>query len=245
MSKPMERPTGAVEEEKREKVGDPSPLSPPRQPGRRAGRETSHTQTKPDRRYRVAAMIEEAVDAAVERRFQRAKDIRWAKLEKQYGSLNELAERAGAISEEEGTGASAEQAAEVKEQDLLAEPEGDAPEYLAQPLAERVQALAKMPGLKENEDARAMLLRHARPEGIEEYAALLEDLLLLGGERPAQVPGDREKSIPASAVIPGGGDAPADLRQAYERRKRALRPGDINALTALKREFRQRGLDVF
>jgi hypothetical protein len=47
------------------------------------------------------------------------------------------------------------------------------------------------------------------------------------------------------AVIPGGSDAPSDLAEAYRRRKRQLRPGDINALTALKREFRQKGLDVF
>jgi hypothetical protein len=42
----------------------------------------------------------------------------------------------------------------------------------------------------------------------------------------------------ATAVAPGGTNAPSDLQQAYQRRKAQLRPGDINALTALKREFR-------
>ena len=114
---------------------------------------------------------------------------------------------------------------------------------LAQSLAERVQALGRMPGLKDNEDARAMLLRHAKPGGIEDYAVLLEDLLRLGGGGLVVDP--RTPSSPASVVISGGGSAPADLRQAYERRRRALRPGDIQGLTALKREFRQKGLDVF
>lgn len=49
----------------------------------------------------------------------------------------------------------------------------------------------------------------------------------------------------ASAVTPGGSAAPADLVQAYQRRKAMLRPGDVNALTALKREIRQKGLDAF
>ncbi len=50
---------------------------------------------------------------------------------------------------------------------------------------------------------------------------------------------------PATAVVPGGSSASSDLAQEYERRKQKLRPGDINALTALKREFRKKGLDLF
>jgi len=220
MNNPMERPTGAVEEQKIE--GDSPPLSPPG-----SGGQTSSGTHITETRLKVAEMIEQAVTEAVERRFQSAKDKRWAELEKQYGSLSELAEKLGEA-EEQAEG----------------EPQADQPEDLAQELAGRVQALAKLPGLKENEDVSALLLRHARPESIEGYTTLLEDLLRLGagGGMAAE---SRETSTPASAVIPGGSDAPADLQQAYQRRKRALRPGDINALTALKREFRQRGLDVF
>jgi len=234
MKQPMERPTGAVEEENQKNEGDPSPLSPPQH-----GQESSAGKTSA--RLRVAEMIEEAVADAVERRFQSAKDKRWSELEKQYGSLSELAEKLDGAGGE--MGASAEQAAEAEENKKLAEPDGDAPIDLSLSLAERVQALAKLPALKEDEDARAILLRHANPQGIEDYADLLEDLLRLGGG--AEPVDSVTPSTPASIVIPGGADAPADLRRAYERRKRALRPGDINALTALKREFRQRGLDVF
>lgn len=213
----------------------------PRQPERL----NSNGKPKKSAREMVEALVAEAVAEAVERRFQSAKDKRWDELEKQYGSLSELAERLG-----EGMGASAEhdaiafnETASAVEDDVLAVPEGDAPATPAGSLTERVQALAKLPGLRENEDARAMLLRHAKPGGIEDYAALLEDLLRLGGSALKLESG--RLSTPASMVIPGGGDAPADLRQAYERRRRALRPGDVQALMALKREFRQKGLDVF
>lgn len=194
--------------------------------GREAGEQVRDSGRERDQQTlqdeaRLAALVREEV----ERRFQSAKDKRWAELEKQYGSLSELAEKLGDAQPEE-------------------EPQSNKPTEITQDLAGRVQVLAKLPNLKENEDVRALLLRHARPENLEGYTALLEDLLRLstGGGVAEET---KNISTPASAVIPGGSDAPADLQQAYQRRKRALRPGDINAITALKREFRQRGLDVF
>ncbi|MCW5838959.1 MAG: hypothetical protein KIT29_03510 [Anaerolineales bacterium] len=48
------------------------------------------------------------------------------------------------------------------------------------------------------------------------------------------------------AIPPGGGGAPpADLPAEYRRRMAALRPGNLAAVVELKREFRQRGLEVY
>jgi hypothetical protein len=48
------------------------------------------------------------------------------------------------------------------------------------------------------------------------------------------------------AIPPGGGGAPpADLPAEYRRRMAALRPGYLAAVVELKREFRQRGLEVY
>jgi hypothetical protein len=49
----------------------------------------------------------------------------------------------------------------------------------------------------------------------------------------------------AALVPPAGGPARRDLAAEYERRRRALRPGDLNGLLALKREFRAQGLEIF
>ena len=47
-------------------------------------------------------------------------------------------------------------------------------------------------------------------------------------------------------IQPSGGGLPApDLRQEYERRVGALRPGDVAGLMEVKREFRKRGLEVY
>jgi hypothetical protein len=190
MSNPMERPTGAVEEQQHE--GDSPPLSPPG-----SGGQTSSGIHTAKARLKVAEMIEQAVTEAVERRFQSAKDKRWAELEKQYSSLSELAEKLGEV--------------QGQPED---EPQPADPAVTAQDLTGRVQALARLPGLKENETIRALLLRHARPESIEDYTNLLEDLLRLGVAGRLADENNRA-STPASAVIPGGSDAPADLQQAY------------------------------
>ena len=173
---------------------------------------------------RLAALVREEV----ERRFQSAKDKRWTQLEKQYRELSELRAQIGMP--EEGD-APAEEGGRDQGEDLAA----------------RVMALARLPGLRANEEATARLLRHKADGGTDGYLALLKELLaLVLGDAPGQgaVVSPANASA-ATAVIPGGNAAPADLVQAYQRRKAVLRPGDVNALTALKREFRQKGLDVF
>lgn len=167
----------------------------------------------------------EMIEKEVERRFQSAKDKRWVQLEKQYGDLSELREMA-----------------EV----LLAESQEstDQPGLINGNLEARLRSLAELPGLRTNEDAKALILRNLTVADSARYAQVMEDLIrmALGG---ANTEGNSPANSAATAVIPGGGDAPGDLALAYQRRKQLLRPGDINALTALKREFRLKGLDVF
>ena len=167
----------------------------------------------------------EMIEQEVTRRFQSAKDKRWAQLEKQYRELGELREMAEALlaSNQESTDMSGE-----KDSDLEA----------------RIRSLAELPGLKGNDPAQALILRNMAVENFSSYARVMEELIQLTlGEQNAE-PGQAIASA-AAAVIPGGSDAPSDLGEAYRRRKRQLKPGDINALTALKREFRQKGLDIF
>lgn len=85
----------------------------------------------------------------------------------------------------------------------------------------------------------------ARPDSGEqpesgEYLELLESLttLVLQGARKGNV-------HPAAVVQPGGGAPQADLRSEYQVRLQQLRPGDVNGLMELKREFRGKGLEIF
>ena len=125
--------------------------------------------------------LRKQIEEAVERRFQSAKDKRWAQLEKQYGELGDL-------------------------QKALS--------------AEQVQGGEK-------------------PESGE-YLDLLENLtnLVLQGARKGNV-------HPAAVVQPSGGAPQADLRSEYQMRLQQLRPGDVNGLMELKREFRGKGLEIF
>lgn len=171
------------------------------------------------------SQLGEMIEREVTRRFQSAKDKRWAQLEKQYRELGELREMAEALlaSNQEST-------------DLSGKEDDD--------LEARIRSLAELPGLRGNVSARALILRNIAVQDVSTYARLMEELihLTLGGQK---VQGAETMTSAAAAVIPGGSDAPSDLAEAYRRRKRQLKPGDINALTALKREFRQKGLDVF
>jgi len=169
-------------------------------------------------------VLTEMIEKEVARRFQSAKDKRWSELEKIYGDLHELREQAQTSV---SPGADANPPTEEAASDF----EG------------RVAALAGLPGIRENEDAVALILRNRNPADQAAYTSLVEGLLqtvLGGGEAAATT-----TASAASMVIPGGGEGPNDLEQTYQRRKKLLRPGDVNALTALKREFRQKGLDVF
>lgn len=69
--------------------------------------------------------------------------------------------------------------------------------------------------------------------------ARLEQLAALPSAQPAA-------SRASRVILPGGAGAPAqDLRAEYQRRLRGLRPGDVAAVLELKREFRNRGLEVY
>ncbi len=163
------------------------------------------------------------VERGVSRRFQSAKDKRWAQLEKQYRRLSQLAA-----------------AAETAESAGSAEKQAAAPE-IPHDLEQRLKRLADLSGLRVNEDAAALLLWHKPSAGMTGYLDLVEGLLgLTLGTPPAR---PAQPVTAASAVTPGGGTAPDDLTQANQQRKARLRPGNVNALTALKREFRQKGLE--
>lgn len=167
----------------------------------------------------------EMIEKEVNRRFQSAKDKRWAQLEKQYRELGELRELAEVLL-----------ASDQESPDHPGRGDGE--------MQARIRSLAELPGLKGNEEARALILRNISVDDWPSYARVMEALMRMTLGKP----GTAGREIPntaATAVTPGGGDAPADLAQAYQRRRKLLKPGDVNALTALKREFRQKGLDVF
>ena len=185
---------------------------------------TSHAGETPEKagfEKRLGEMIEKEVS----RRFQSAKDKRWAQLEKQYGDLSELREIAGSLL------TSSEAGQEIRPQH---DPD----------LETRIRSLADLPGVRENEDARALILRNLGDPDLLTYVRVMEALIQI---TLGTIQGERVRGpvSAATAMTPGGSDAPGDLAEAYQRRKHQLRPGDVNGLTALKREFRQKGLDVF
>lgn len=62
----------------------------------------------------------------------------------------------------------------------------------------------------------------------------------------AAAPGQPAAGRPSRVMPPSGAGAPApDLRAEYQRRLRSLRPGDLAAVLELKREFRNKGLEVY
>jgi hypothetical protein len=161
------------------------------------------------------AQLVEHIRQEVDRRFQSAKDKRWAQLEKQYGELNQLME---------GKPSS-----------------GDRAEPQESQLMERIHKLTARAGLANDPRVAALLQREGISDDLEGYLDLLEDITLLVLEQ-----GNAKPVSAASVIQPGGGQAPLqDLRQDYEVRRRKLRPGDVDSLTALKREFRGKGLQVY
>ena len=139
-----------------------------------------------DLEQRVMARIE----SEVERKFQSAKDKRWAQLERQYGALSQM-------------------------QDVQDDADANEPEAGNAAVDSLAQQIAALVG------------RQLAPAAGETA-------------QPAQ-----PAANPAGVAQPSGAVPVPDLQAAYERRKAAIRPGDLNALMALKREFRAQGLDVF
>lgn len=160
--------------------------------------EPSQTEVSPPDAPALDESLSATVREEIERRFQSAKDKRWAELERQYGAL------------------AAHQP-----------PDGEA-------LRRRAAALAEQAGL---EDAPALA---AADFGLAQYLEILEAAATaaLGRAR-------KPAPTPAQAIPPGAAAPAPDLEADYRRRLRALRPGDLNGLLALKREYREKGLPVF
>jgi hypothetical protein len=178
------------------------------------GRDEQTSQTELDE------YIRSQIREEVERRFQSAKDKRWAQLEKQYGQLHELSERAE-------SGVSRTQVSHGRNL------EGE--------IMGRTARLLKRVGLSNDPEVIALLHDQTESFGGRDYLDLMEDLVAITLRREG-----REEAPAAVIIQPGGGSAPVeDLHGAYEQRKKKLRPGDVNGLMALKKEFREKGLEIF
>ncbi|MDH5507628.1 MAG: hypothetical protein OEZ02_10440 [Anaerolineae bacterium] len=163
----------------------------------------------------------EQIAAEVEKRFQSAKDKRWTQLERQFGALSEFQQ----------TLQSAQEDKPIRSSDR--KPGGD---WMAQKTADLLEAA----GLANDPEVKQLFQSEAYAPNPEGYLELLGDLTELVLRRSG-----RRAASAASVTQPGGGTPAPNLRSEYETRKRRLRPGDINALMELKREFRQKGLDIF
>ena len=110
--------------------------------------QTSSEQDRPG--SQLERQIEERISAEVERRFQSAKDKRWAQLERQYGALSEF-------------------------QKALDGPEtsqGKADSWVV----EKAHGLLKMAGLENDPEVSALLRERPYAADTDGYVALLSDL---------------------------------------------------------------------
>jgi hypothetical protein len=165
----------------------------------------------------VDARIEGRIAAEVERRFQSAKDKRWAQLERQYGALSEFQQTLAEALDRRNAGASGRNT-----------------------LAQKASRVLDASGLV-NDPAVTDLLEEAGYDDDDGFLDLLADVTELALQRA-----ERSPASAATVTQPGGGHAPQpDLQTEYELRKQRLRLGDVNALMELKREFRQKGLEIF
>lgn len=165
------------------------------------------------------AKLVSRIEAEVARRFQSAKDKRWAALEKQYGGLHELAARMEGGSHQDKS----------VEEDFTGN------------LVRRANQLLERTGLGNDPEAVELIRELEAGSNLEGYVDLLEGLTELTLRRLG-----KGKATAGAVALPSGGNAPAaDLQQAYEQQRKKLRPGDVNALMALKREFREKGLEIF
>jgi hypothetical protein len=170
----------------------------------------------------LEARLGERIAAEVERRFQSAKDKRWAELERQFGALSDYRQAAEQEQSQAGQGG----------KEPLPPPEEWA--------LDRARHILAAAGLENDAQVAALARQGNYAPTLEGYVAFLGDLtemvLRRSGKRPASA---------ATALPPGGQAPPPDVAAEYQRRLKALRPGDVNALMALKREFRQKGLEVY
>ena len=182
---------------------------------------TSQLSSGQDSANELDAQIAERIALEVERRFQSAKDKRWSKLERQLGALNEFQNSQSGGETDEG-----ESPGEMNGEDAL---------------ARKTSALQDSLGLLNDPDVNALFESASYSQDTEGYIDMLTDITKLALERSK-----RPVATAASVIQPSGRSAPApDLRSDYDTRKTRLRPGDVNALMELKREFRKKGLEVF
>lgn len=107
-------------------------------------------------------------------------------------------------------------------------------------------ATASGPEQPQPESPFAQALRILRSADLSSSKALrlLADLAELAELARGGAPTPQPRA--SHLIQPSGGGVPApDLRAAYERRLRTLRPGDVAGLMEVKREFRKKGLEVY
>lgn len=183
---------------------------------------TSQTAAEKDSPAALEERLGARIAAEVERRFQSAKDKRWTQLERQFGALSELQKS-------------------LKDDDSNADsqtpPSGHADDWLAR----KTHNLLDATGLVNDPEVQAIIRRGAYSPDADGYLDFLGDITKLALQRAG-----RPTPTAASVAQPSGGGVPEpDLRSEYDLRKKRLRPGDVNGLVELKREFRGKGLDVF
>ncbi|MBT3239375.1 MAG: hypothetical protein HON98_02605 [Chloroflexi bacterium] len=163
------------------------------------------------------SQILKEIQEEIGRRFQSAKDKRWAQLEKQYGALSEM----------QSNSASSE----------TSSPAEINPEKFQENIGELVNDL----GIGDDPQIIDLLKEKGELTNLEEYFDLVNKITM-------KVLGKAQKATASagSVIQPTGGNAPLeDLQEVYDRRKGKLRPGDVNGLLALKREFRGKGLKIY
>ncbi|MBW8012507.1 MAG: hypothetical protein FVQ83_14925 [Chloroflexi bacterium] len=186
--------------------------------------QTSNTANSPEQPLtpEFEQHLEAHIAAEVERRFQSAKDKRWTQLERQFGTLSDFQQTLDEVSE----GKTAKQ--------------GSA-EDVEKWLENKMQALLATSGLENDPEIQTMLHSGDYAPDVEGYMNMLGDITELALRRS-----QRPKASAATVTQPsGGGLVEPDLQGEYDLRKKRLRPGDVNSLLELKREFRQKGLDVY
>jgi hypothetical protein len=166
--------------------------------------------------------LETHIAAEVERRFQSAKDKRWTELERQFGRLSEFQQTLDEVSQ-----------GKVTEQDSAVDVE--------KWLENKMRALLADSGLENDPEVQTMLRSGDYAPDVEGYMNMLGDITELALRRS-----QRPKASAATVAQPGGGGlVEPDLQGEYDLRRKRLRPGDVNSLLELKREFRKKGLDVY
>ncbi|MEN8242164.1 MAG: hypothetical protein ABFS17_09610 [Chloroflexota bacterium] len=172
----------------------------------------------------VPEALRELIRKEIERRFQSAKDRRWSQLERQYGELREHTEDQGQPLPHED-----DEGPQLSPEDRV---------------LEQAEALLTRLGLRGTPQAEALLEQREALEGRGGYLDAIDQVLEIILKRAVGI--GAAAPSPAGVVAPSGGSiAKNDLGEQYQARKAEIRPGDVHNLTKLKREFREKGLNIF